>query len=49
MNDSPIEPKGRPLTEEELNELARIFPRDVRKAVAEADPSIKPYLEAESE
>ena len=41
-----FKPVGEPLTEEELNELAIIRQKDVDKALAEADPSLKPFLEA---
>lgn len=39
---------GKPLTEEELNELAVIRQKDLDQAMAEADASLKPLLEADS-
>lgn len=42
-----FKPVGEPLCEVELNELAVIRQKDLDKAMAEADPSLKPFLEAQ--
>lgn len=43
-----VNPKGVPLTPEQLSELAVIWRKDLDEAVGRSHPSIKSYLEAQS-
>ena len=44
--DQKLTPKGTPLTQQQLNEIAGIKKSDVSKAVISANPELRPYLDA---